>query len=52
MQLALALPEPPPPPAAPTVAIDAKACRIAQGILVRILAQAARTAKPEEPGHE
>jgi hypothetical protein len=52
MQLALALPEPPPPPPAPAVAIDPQACRTAQEILVRILAQAAGTAKPEEPGHE
>jgi hypothetical protein len=50
MQLTLALPEPPPPP--PAVAIDPQACRMAQEILVRILAQAAGAAKPEEPGHE
>jgi hypothetical protein len=52
MQLALALPEPPPPPAAPAVPIDPQACQTAQEILVRILAQAAGPAKPEEPGHE
>jgi len=52
MQLALALPEPPPPPPAPMVAIDTQARRTAQEILVRILAQAAGAAKPEEHGDE
>jgi hypothetical protein len=52
MQLALALPEPAPPPPAPAVAIDPQACRTAQEILVRILAQAAGAAKPEESAHE
>ncbi len=52
MQLALALPELPPPPPAPAVAIDTEACRTAHKILVRILAQAAGAAKPEEPGNE
>jgi hypothetical protein len=52
MQLTLALPEPPAPPPAPVVAIDLQACRTAQEILVRILAQAAGTAKPEEHAHE
>jgi len=52
MQLALALPEPPAQPPVPAVVIDPQACRTALEVLVRILAQAAGTAKPEEPGHE
>jgi hypothetical protein len=52
MQLALALPEPPAQPPVPAVAIDPQTCRTAQEILVRILAQAAETAKPQEHGHE
>jgi len=52
MQFALALLEPLPPPPAPTVSVDPQARRTAQEVLVRILAQSAGTAKPEERPHE
>jgi hypothetical protein len=52
MQLALPLPEPPAPPQKPAVSIEPQAHQTAHDILVRILAQAADTAKPREDDHE